>query len=64
MQKLPEKSPIFYGIVCNSMVFDLQVVVNENIEDMQCKLKKRLEHVIKLKILDSFCCDKVLLQFV
>ena len=31
---------------------------------MQCKLKKLLEHVIKLKILDSFCCDKVLVQLV
>ena len=55
VQKLLEKSPIFYNIVCNSLVFDPQVVVNENIEDMQCKLKK---------ILDSFCCDKVLVQFV
>ena len=45
------------------MVFDPQVVVNENIEDMQCKLKKLLEHLFKLKILDSFCCDKVLVQF-
>ena len=30
---------------------------------MRCKLKKLLEHLIKLKILDSFCCDKVLVQF-
>ena len=64
VQKLLEKSPIFYNIVCNSLVFDPQVVVNENIEDIQCKLKKLLEHLIKLKILDSFCCDKVLVQFV
>ena len=27
-------------------------------------LKKLLEHLIKLKILDSFCCDKVLVQLV
>ena len=26
--------------------------------------KKLLEHLIKLKILDSFCCDKILVQFV
>ena len=64
MQKLLEKSPIFYNIVCNSLVFDPQVVANENIEDMQCKLKKLPEHLIKLKIRDSFCCNKVLVQFV
>ena len=64
VQKLLEKSSIFYNIVSNSLVFDPQVVVNENIEDVQCKLKKLLEHLIKLKILDSFCCDKVLVQFV
>ena len=52
-QKLLEKSPIFYNIVCDSLVFDPQVVVNENIEDRQCKLKKLLEHLKKLKILDS-----------
>ena len=56
MQKLLEKSSIFYNIVSNSLVFDPQVVVNENIEDVQCKLN--------LKILDSFCCDKVLVQLV
>ena len=64
VQQLLGKSSISYNIVCNSLVFDPQVVVNENIEDMQCKLKKLLEHLIKLKILDSFCCGKVLLQFV
>ena len=53
VQKLLEKSSIFYNIVSNSLVFDPQVVVNENIEDVQCKLKKLLEHLIKLKILDS-----------
>ena len=31
---------------------------------MQCNLKTLLEHLIKLKILNSFCCGKVLLQFV
>ena len=56
------KSPIFYNIVSNSLVFDPQVVVNENIEYIQCKLKKLLEHLIKLKILHNFCCDKVLVQ--
>ena len=30
---------------------------------MQCKFKKILEHLIKLKILDSFFWDKVLVQF-
>ena len=64
MQKLLEKSSIFHNIVCNSLVFDPQVVVNENIEGMQCRLKKLLECPIKLKILDSLCCDKVLVQFV
>ena len=48
VQKLLEKSPIFYNIVCNSLAFDPQVVVNENIEDMQYKLKKLLENLIKL----------------
>ena len=64
VQKLLEKIPIFFNIVCNTLVFDPQVVVNENIEDMPCKLEKLLEHLIKLKILDSFCCDKVLVQLV
>ena len=31
---------------------------------MQFKLKKLFEHLIKLKVLDSFCCDKALVQFV
>ena len=64
VQILLEKSPIFYNVICNSLVLNPQVVVNENIEDMQCILKKLLEHLIKLKILDGFCCDKVLVQFV
>ena len=34
VQKLLEKSPIFNDIVCNSLVFNPQVVVNENIEDI------------------------------
>ena len=64
VQKVPKKSPIFSNIVFNSLVFDLQVVVNENMEDMQCKLNNLREHLIKLKILDSSCCDKVLVQFI
>ena len=64
VQKLQEKSPIFYNFVCNYLVFDPQVVVNENIEDMQCKIKKPLEHLIKFEILDSLCCDKVLVHSV
>ena len=64
VQKVPKKSPIFYNIVFNSLVFDLQIVVNENMEDMQCKLNNLREHLIKLKILDSSCCDKVLVQFI
>ena len=64
VQKWLEKSPIFYNIICNSLVFDPQVVVNKNILHVQCKLKKLLEHLIKLKIPDSFCCDNVLVQFV
>ena len=63
-QKLLEKSPIFCNIVCNSLVLDPHILVNENIEDMQCKLRKLLQHLIKLKVLDSFCCDKALVQFV
>ena len=31
---------------------------------MQCKLNNLREHLIKLKILDSSCCDKVLVQFI
>ena len=31
---------------------------------MQCKIKKALEHLIKFEILDSLCCDKVLVHFV
>ena len=42
VQKLLEKSPIFNDIVCNSLVFNPQAVVNENIEDIYCKLKSFL----------------------
>ena len=34
VQKLLEKSPIFYNIVYNSLVFDPQILVNENIEEL------------------------------
>ena len=34
VQKLLEKSPIFSNIVCNSLVFDPQILVNENIEEL------------------------------
>ena len=34
VQKLLEKSLIFYNIVCNSLVFDPQILVNENIEEL------------------------------
>ena len=58
-----DKSPLEYSVVRNSVIFDPQVVVNENSSVLQNKLKRFLTHLMKLKILTLVQCDKITEQF-
>ena len=42
------KSPLEYSVVRNSVIFDPQVLVNENSSVLQNKLKRFLTHLMKL----------------
>ena len=63
VKKLFHKSPLEYNVVRNSVIFDPQVLVNENASVLQNKVKRLLTHLIKLKILTSVQCDKITKQF-
>ena len=48
VEKLFDKSPLEYNVVRNSVIFDPQVLVNENASVLQNKVKRLLTHLIKL----------------
>ena len=48
-----------YNVIRNSVLFDPQVLVDENASVLQNKLKRLLTHLIKLKILTSAQYDKI-----
>ena len=48
-----------YNVVRNSVLFDPQVLVDENASVLQNKLKRLLTHLMKLKILASAQYDKM-----
>ena len=64
VKKLFDKSPLEYNVVRNSVIFNPQVLVNENASVLQNKLKRLLTHLMKLKILTSVQCDKITKQFI
>ena len=51
VKKLFGKSPFEYNVVRNPVIFNPQVLVNENASVLQNKLKRLLTHLMKLKIL-------------
>ena len=59
IKKLFEKSPYEYNVM-----FDPQVLFNENASVLQNKLKRLLTHLMKLKILTTVQCDKITEQFI
>ena len=63
VEKLFDKSPLEYNVVRNSVIFDPQVLVNENASVLQNKVKRLLTHLIKLQILTSVQCDKITKHF-
>ena len=63
VKKLFGKSPFEYNVVRNPVIFNPQVLVNENASVLQNKLKRLLTHLMKLKILTSVQCDKITEQF-
>ena len=63
VKKLFDKSPLDYNVVRNSVLFNPQVLVNENASVLQNKLKRLHTHLMKLKILTSLQCDKIAEQF-
>ena len=48
-----------YNVVRNSVLFDPQVLVDENASVLQNKLKRLLTHLMRLKILASAQYDKM-----
>ena len=63
VKKLFDKNSLEYNVVKNSVVCDQQVLVNENANVLQNKLKRLFTHLMKLKILTSVQCDKITEQF-
>ena len=59
-----ERTPISYSVVRYASVFDPKEIISVNAEFLQSKMKKLLEHFVKLDILDNICCDKALDQFI
>ena len=49
-KKLFDKSPMFYNVVRNSVIFDPLIMSQENVGVLQSKLKKLLTHLVKLKL--------------
>ena len=48
VKKLFNKSPLEYNVVRNSLIFNMQVLVNENAIVLQNKLRRLLTHLKKL----------------
>ena len=63
VKKLFDKSLLENNVVSNSVIFDSQVLVNENASILQNKLKWFLTHLMELQILTSVQCDKITEQF-
>ena len=63
VKKLFDKNSLEYNVVKNSVVCDQQVLVNENANVLQNKLKRLFTHLMKLEILTSVQCDKITEQF-
>ena len=61
--KLFDKGLLEWNVLRNSVIFNLQVLVNENANVLQNKLKSLPTYLMKLKILTSVQCDKITKQF-
>ena len=61
-----ERNPISYQVVCYASIFNLKEMVLRNVdaELLGSKLKKLLQHFVKLGILDNISIDKDLDQFI
>ena len=66
IEKLFERNPISYQVVCYASIFNQKemVVSNVDAELLGSKLKKLFQHFVKLGILDNISIDKALDQFI
>ena len=64
IEKLFEKSPISYSVVRYDSIFDPKEMTSVDAELLQSKMKKNLQHFVKLGILDNISCDKALAHFI
>ena len=64
LQKIFERSPISYLVVCCSSVFDPHQMITDSAESLQSKMKKLLHHLCKLDILHNTSCDKSMEQYI
>ena len=62
VKQLFDKNPVEHNIR-NSLIIDLQVLVNENASLLPNKLKRLFTHLMKRNILTSVKCDKITEQF-
>ena len=59
-----EKSPISYTVVRYASIFDSKEMIFVDAELLQSKMKKSLQHFVKMGILDKISYEKPLDQFI
>ena len=59
-----ERNLISYPVVCYASIFNQKEMVSVDAELLGSKLKKLLQHFVKLGILDNISIDKALDQFI
>ena len=62
IEKMVERSPISYSVVRYASIFDRKEIISVDTDLLQSKMKKLLQHFVKLGILNNISCDKPLIN--
>ena len=62
IEKMVERSPISYSVVRYASIFGRKEIISVDTDLLQSKMKKLLQHFVKLGILNNISCDKPLIN--
>ena len=62
IEKMIERSPISCSVVRYASIFDRKEIISVDTDLLQSKMKKLLQHFIKLGILSNISCDTPLIN--
>ena len=62
IEKMIERSPISCSVVRYASIFDRKEIISVDTDLLQSKMKKLLQHFVKLGILSNISCDKPLIN--